>query len=70
MTGANHYYLYVADETAGGTAVINDPDITGTSFTPSTGLTPGHSYVWYIFAVSTNEMDDSYLMSGLSFQIT
>ena len=24
VTGANHYYLYVADETAGGTAALQD----------------------------------------------
>ena len=50
---AGHYYLYVLDTTTH-QPVINNPNIVGTSFAASTGLTPGHSFQWYIAAESTN----------------
>ena len=61
IPGANHYYLYVVDNTTG-LAAVNNPNVSGTSFTPSTAqaLTPGHSFTWYIGAVSTNS-------AGVSF---
>src|SRR5205823_5868183 len=49
VTGANHYALVVIDNTAGNSlALVNTNVGNGTSFTPSTALTPGHSYTWYI----------------------
>ena len=55
VAAANHYWLYVVDATTG-SVVVNNNTISGTSFTPGTSqsLTPGHSYTWYIAAVSTN----------------
>ena len=53
VTGANRYYLYVLDTTTNQPAV-NNPNVTVTSFAANTGLTPGHSYTWYIGAESTN----------------
>ena len=48
-SGASSYYLYVLDTTTN-KPVINDTSVTGTSFTPTTPLTAGHSYTWYIGA--------------------
>lgn len=69
VTGANHYYLYVVDDTSG-TVAINNPDITTSTFTPGTALTLGHEYTWYVFAFSTNGQDVSYLSEGTTFTIT
>ena len=56
VAGAGSYYLYVADNLTPQQPLIANSSITGTSFTPdlSQALTPGHSYTWYIGAVSTN----------------
>ena len=53
VAGADHYCLLVIDQTTGQIAAI-DPKITGASWTPSTPLTRGHNYVWYIGAYSTD----------------
>ena len=68
--GANHYYLLVVDSTTGAVAV-NDPDVSGTSFTPSTvqALTPGHSFTWYVLAMSTNDQAYDYVTSGQTFTL-
>jgi len=53
---ADHYYLYALDDTTG-TVAINNANVAGTSFTASTGLTPGHAFTWYVAAVSSNNAD-------------
>ena len=54
VSGANHYYLYVLDATTN-QPVVNNPNVgNGTAFAASVALTPGHSYTWYVGAVSTN----------------
>ena len=53
VTGAAHYYLYVLDTTTD-QAVLSNPSVTGSSFTATTALTPGHSFTWYVAAESTN----------------
>ena len=50
---ANHYYLYVLDTTTGKVAYAN-ANVFGTSYVDSAGLTPGHTFAWYIGAESTN----------------
>ncbi len=52
--GANHYSFSLTDKTTGA-ALNSATSVTGTSFTPTTGLMPGHSYTWTIAAVSTNK---------------
>ena len=56
VAGTNRYWLYVQDASSYNAVVINNNNVSGNSFTPSTSqaLTPGHSYIWYIAAVSTN----------------
>ena len=46
------YALYLKDTTTGATTVYN-PNISGTSFAPSTPLPVGHSYVWNVGAEGT-----------------
>jgi hypothetical protein len=53
VTGADHYALSVVD-TSTGKVVINNATVSTTSFTPSTPLTPGHSFTWRVAACSTN----------------
>ncbi len=54
VAGAATYKLWVQDLNNG--AVTTAPVNTGTSFTlpPALALTPGHSFIWYVAAVSTN----------------
>jgi hypothetical protein len=56
VAGADHYYLWVNDQTTGQGQVLNVPQVTGTSFTVAAAqqLTPGHSYMWWAGAVSGN----------------
>ena len=68
-TGADHYYLYVYDDTTK-TVAINDPDVSGTTFTPGTALTVGHQYTWYVFAMSTNDKAFGYVSTGQTFEVT
>ena len=53
VTGANHYYLYVLDNNTN-QAVVNNPNVAGTSFTASAGLTSGHNFSWYVASISAN----------------
>jgi predicted outer membrane repeat protein len=54
VTGANHYQIYLMDNTAGGTPVLKYVSATGTSFQVTGGLTPGHSYTFYVGASSAD----------------
>jgi hypothetical protein len=54
VPGANHYYLYVVDDTTGA-AVIKNPNVAVNSFNPTLPLLAGHKYTWRVAAVSTNK---------------
>jgi hypothetical protein len=68
--GAARHWLYVVDTTTN-TPVIDLPNASGTSFTPSAAqaLTPGHSYTWYVVAFSTNGLANNYLTTGQTFTL-
>ena len=53
LPAADHYYLYVLDNTTGQPALTNST-VMGTTFVASAGLTPGHSFTWYVASVSAN----------------
>ncbi len=55
VAGADHYYLYVVDDTTGA-LVINNPNVTADSFDPTAPLAPGHTYTWRVAAVSTDSL--------------
>jgi hypothetical protein len=70
--GADHYYLYVVDNTTH-IPVINNPNVgNGTSFTPGAAqaLTPGDNFTWYVIAFSTNSQAYSFVPSGQTFTLT
>ncbi len=55
VAAANHYYVWVTDNTTG-TAALKVDNIAGTTWTPlaNQALTPGHRYTSWVAAVSTN----------------
>ncbi|HWY85599.1 MAG TPA: hypothetical protein VNX28_02690 [Gemmataceae bacterium] len=56
--GADHYDVWVSDLTTGQSPVIRNEDVLDTSWTPSTALTPGHSYRWWVRAVDSTNTND------------
>jgi hypothetical protein len=55
VTGANHYYVWVNDLTTGTSGVLQNQNVGGTSWTPTTPLHPGDTYRWWVQAIdSTN----------------
>jgi hypothetical protein len=54
VAGATSYDVWVDDVTAGTRQVLRNASVTGTSWTASTPLTPGHSYQWWVKAKSSN----------------
>jgi hypothetical protein len=69
VADANHYDLLINDQTTGHQA-LRVPNVTGTSLglTASNALTPGHNYIWYVGAVSTNGLAESW-SAGQTFAI-
>jgi len=65
---ANHYYLYVVDNTSA-KVVINNPTVNTTSFTATTPFTPGHAFTWYVGAISADGLVNSYLPNGQTFTL-
>ena len=47
------------------TSVLNIADVSGTTFSvgAAQALTPGHSFTWYVLAMSTNDLAYNYLSS-------
>jgi hypothetical protein len=54
VAGANHYVLYLVDAAAPNSPVLDYVSVTGTSYTVSQGLTPGHGYTFDVAAASAN----------------
>lgn len=52
VSGAARYDLWVNDLTTGQSGVIRQTNVTETSFTPTTPLTPGHAYIWTVRAIN------------------
>ena len=65
VTGTTHYALVVVDTTANAatTVPLYNTSITGTSFVASAWLDAGHSFVWYVGAVSNNGLETVYDVS-------
>jgi len=70
VASADHYDLSVGNVTTGQLLVIHNPDVTGTSFTPSLSevLTYGDVYTWNVGAVSAEGQVDV-LSNPLSFTV-
>ena len=68
VVGANHYYLYLFDTTMNQVvASVTNSNISLTTFGAS-GLTSGHSYTWYVAAVSDSGAD--FWSGPASFSVT
>lgn len=52
IPGASRYDLWVNDLTSGQSGIIRNPNVSTNSFTPTTPLTAGHSYLWTVRAVN------------------
>jgi hypothetical protein len=54
-----------------GRAVIDNPNVNDTTFTATTtqALTPGHSFTWYVGAISTDGAVNSYNPAGQTFSL-
>lgn len=51
LTGVSKYEVYVIDQATG---LWADEKVTGTSWTPTTPLTSGHSYLWWVLALQND----------------
>jgi phosphatidylethanolamine-binding protein (PEBP) family uncharacterized protein len=70
VPNANHYAILVFDATANNALVIDNTNVTGPAFAPSTPLTPGHRYTWSVWAVNTNgQMAASNLAAPQTFTL-
>lgn len=65
VTGADHYYVWLADQTMGTNVQV--PNLAGTSWTPTAALTLGHQYMWWVGAVGTD--GSTAWNDGLAFTI-
>lgn len=54
ITGAARYHVWVNDVTTGQIGVIYDTHVADASYTPTTPLIPGHTYVWTVRAFNEN----------------
>jgi hypothetical protein len=68
VAGASYYAVIVVDTTTGKpVTVIDDTNVAGTSFTPSTPLIVGHTYTWQFAAVS--DAGEVFWSSKLTFKV-
>src|SRR5262249_42533041 len=66
-TGASSYDLWVDDATSVKSEVLRNTQISGTSWTPLTPLTPGHKYTWWVRSLGLNS--SSSWSSGATFTV-
>jgi hypothetical protein len=52
VTGADHYDVWANDLTTGQSQVLRNQTVSGTSWTPPTGLVQGQAYDWWVRAVN------------------
>jgi hypothetical protein len=64
VTGADHYYVWLADQTTG--VVVKVPNASATTWTPTEDLTRGNTYVWWVGAINGNSIGWD---SGVTFTI-
>ena len=70
VTGAAHYAIVVVDETSNNMLAAYSANVPTTTYTAPNGLTPGHTYLWYVGFVSTNGVVTTYdLSSPLTFTL-
>lgn len=52
IPGADRYDIWVNDVTTGQSGVIRNQDVTANSYTPTTSLVDGHTYLWTVRAIN------------------
>jgi hypothetical protein len=67
--GADYYDVWVDDTTTGQSQVLRNTKVTGTSWAPTTMLTVGHAYKWWVRAL-TNNGNFSAWGTGATFSVT
>ena len=68
--GAGHYFLVVVDDNTGGlSSTMPMSPVRHLRPARAQALTPGHSYTWYVLAMSTNSEAYNYLTSGQTFTL-
>ena len=67
VTGAGSYMIYLFDNTAN--EAIYYINVSGTTWTPTTALTPGHTYTWYVASVSSNGQEILWNIAGKVFNL-
>lgn len=70
VAGADHYEIWVNDQTANQSAVLHVQNVLGTSYTPTVPLKPGDSYRWWVRAVDSTSTTSSTWSSPATFTVT
>jgi hypothetical protein len=70
VVGADHYDVWVDDQTSGQSAVLRNQDVVGVSWTPTTPLATGDSYSWGVRAIDSTNTVLSLWSSVLDFSVT
>ena len=68
VTAADHYTFYIVDTTLKQALFGGIVNVVGTTWTPTTVLTPGHNYTWYAGAASSNDQEEVW-SGGKSFSL-
>ncbi len=69
VTGAASYAVYLYDQTVGAWNLYGQKASSAGSYTLSTPLTPGHSYIWTVSALSSNGQGAAFANSWDTFQL-
>ncbi len=69
VAGASSYAVFLYDQTAGAWDLYGQIAGSSGSYTPSTPLTPGHSYLWIVAALSSNGQAATFASGPEDFQL-
>ncbi len=69
VAGAGSYAVFLFDQTAGAWDLYGQNAGSAGSYTPSTPLTPGHSYVWTVSALSSNGQTATFASGADDFRL-
>src|SRR5262249_39663690 len=70
LAGADHYEVWVDDQTTQTSSVLHNENLTGTSWTTTAALTPGDTYRWWVRGIDVTNTFASDWSSPLDFSVT
>src|SRR5262245_44882787 len=70
LAGADHYEVWVDDQTTQTSAIIRNEGVFDTSWTPTAALTPGDTYRWWVRGIDPTNTFASDWSSPLDFTIS